>query len=344
MASVMIDFGGIVRGVLARAHVHPSPLAVGFEMTHLCNLECTYCDRHTPMNREMTRTQIFDALEGLRRRGMRHISLDGGEPLAHRHFDEVVAWLVARGIRIYVNTNGILVPRRMAAIRQVRKIKVSLDGPPDRHDAMRGAGSHQKAMAGARAARAAGVAVELTCVVGTHNADAIDELLDLVEAEGFQVIFQPARNSLFLDSPRDGSAFEPDGAQLRAAFARVEARKRSGSGVANRWSSLRHFRRFPDDTAVPCAAGWINVTMDPEGSLFHCGQVARGDRSANVVSLGVDAAFARLRRSGCGQCWCARVVEENLVWGGRLPAMLPLAGTEAAPRPSSGRRRLPLAR
>ena len=32
----------------------PVPLAVGFEITHLCNLSCHYCDRHTPLPNEMT--------------------------------------------------------------------------------------------------------------------------------------------------------------------------------------------------------------------------------------------------------------------------------------------------
>ena len=72
-------------------------------------------------------------------------------------------------------------------------------------------------------------------------------------------------------------------------------------------------------------AGWINATMDPEGNLFHCGQVDRSDKSNNVVKLGAEQAFRRLRRVGCTQCWCARVVEENYAWGGRFDKSLPLA-------------------
>jgi hypothetical protein len=109
--------------------------------------------------------------------------------------------------------------------------------------------------------------------------------------------------------------------------------------VANRWSSLRHFRSFPDETRIPCAAGWINATLDPEGNLHHCGQVNRDGPKHNVIELGVMKAFERLERRGCSQCWCARVVEENWAWGGRLDRMLPIrAGTvTTASRP---RRRL----
>lgn len=301
----------------------PVPLVVGFEITHLCNLACGYCDRHTPLPSEMTFEEICQALAELKRAGMQEISLDGGEPLAHRHIGEVVARLVTWGIIVRMNTNGILIPKKLSVLRQLQKVKISLDGPQAQHDAMRGKDAFRRAIAGAEAARAAGVPVEFTCVVGQHNAEVLDPLMDLVEQLGFQIIFQPARNSLFMASERDGSAFVLENERVRAAFARVEARKRSSSVVLNRWSSLRHFRRFPEDVALPCAAGHINVTLDPEGNLYHCGQVSRMNRSNNVVRLGVQSCLERLNRQGCSQCWCARVVEENYAWGGRVDRMLP---------------------
>ena len=319
-----MDPATIVRGLAARAGLRPAPISVGFEITHLCNLACSYCDRHTPAPDEMTLEQIRRALGELCDLGMRHVSLDGGEPLAHKSIDDVVALLVSRGVRVFMNTNGILVPRRIETVRRLARVKVSLDGPRACHDAMRGEGSWQKALAGADVAREAGVEVELTCVVGRHNADHLDELLAIADERRLAVVFQPARNSLFLGSERDGAAFQLDARRLREVFARLARRKLDGDGaIANGWASLRHFQRFPDDVALPCAAGWINATMDPEGNLFHCGQVDRSDRSHNVVRLGARAAFEGLTRRGCAQCWCARVVEENHAWGGRLLRMLP---------------------
>ena len=93
---------------------------------------------------------------------------------------------------------------------------------------------------------------------------------------------------------------------------------------------------------LPCAAGWINATLDPEGYLYHCGQVGRGDRSQNVVRLGVGAAFAGLLREGCTQCWCARVVEENYAWGGRFHRMLPPLSVPEPPDPPGPGRHLPV--
>jgi len=312
----------LVRGALARLGIKPVPLAVAFEITHLCNLDCKYCDRHARLPNELTLEQILTALQEFSEIGMAHISLDGGEPLVHRHIDEVVDWLIERGIQVYMNSNGKLIPRRIETVAKLAKVKISLDGPRHAHEAIRGEGSFDKAIAGARAAREAGVEVSLTCVVGTHNAAHIDELIDFVEQEQLDIIFQPARPSLFLQPSERAATWVLEASPLRDALARVERRKRTCKHIANGWASLRHFRAFPEDKKLPCAAGWINVTMDPEGNLYHCGQVSRAAKEHNVVAMGVRRAFGSLERFGCKQCWCARVVEENYAWGGRVFKML----------------------
>ncbi len=298
-------------------------MSVDYELTWRCNLECLYCDRHTPMAREMTREQIWETLAEFQRMGMRRVNLDGGDPLTHRHVDQLVAWLVSQGVTVTMNSNGILVPKKIDTVRKLAGMTISLDGPRESHDAFRGRGSFDRAVAGAKAAQGVGVPVEFTCTVGRHNAQVIEQALDVAESLHTSVVFQPATNSLFLGTERDGSAWQLDTEATRAAFARVEACKRAGRAVGNRWSSLRHFRRFPEDVAPPCAAGWVAVTMDPEGVLFPCGQLNRADRTNSVVTLGVARAFAKLSRTGCSQCWCARLVEDNFVWGMRFDLLLP---------------------
>ena len=320
----------IIRGMIARLGIRPSPIALTYEVTWHCNLACGYCDRHTPMPHEMTRDEMFKALEEFHTLGMRQANLDGGEPLMHRHIDELVDWLTQGGVTVSMHTNGALVPRKIDTVRKLLRVKISLDGPREHHDAMRGARSFDRAIAGANAAQDVGVQVEFTCVVGRHNADAIESLIDMAEDLKIPVVFQPALSSLFLDTERDGSAWQLDARSIRAAFARLEQIKRRSTAVGNAWSSLRHFRRFPEDTTPPCAAGWVMATMDPEGVLFPCGQLNRRDRSNSVVRLGAATAFANLSRGGCGQCWCARLVEGNYAWGMRLDRMLPPLGT---PRP-----------
>jgi MoaA/NifB/PqqE/SkfB family radical SAM enzyme len=317
----------MMRGMIARLGIRPSPIALTYEVTWRCNLACVYCDRHTPLPHEMTRDEMFRALGEFHDLGMRQTNIDGGEPLMHRHIDEIVDWLTQRGVTVSMHTNGALVPRKIDTVRKLSRVKISLDGPREHHDAMRGARSFDRAIAGANVAQDAGIQVEFTCVVGRHNADTIESLIAMAEDLKIPVVFQPALSSLFLETERDGSSWQLDARSIRAAFARLEQIKRRSTAVGNAWSSLRHFRRFPEDTAPPCAAGWVMATMDPEGVLFPCGQLNRRDRSNSVVRLGAATAFANLSRRGCSQCWCARLVEGNYAWGMRLDRMLPPLGT-----------------
>ena len=253
----------VLRGAIARTGVRPFPLSLTYEVTWLCNLSCGYCDRHTPMRNELTQEEIFSALDEFRMLGMLHTHLDGGDPLTHRHIDEIVDWLTQRGVTVSLNSNGILVPKKLHTIRKLSVLKISLDGPHDSHDAMRGTGSFEKALAGATAARDAGVKVEFTCTVGQHNAHTIEPLIDIASAVSIPVVFQPALNSLFLDADRDGSSWQLDVQSIRAAFAQIERIKRRSNVVGNGWSSLRHFRRFPEDTRPPCSAGWVHGDHGP---------------------------------------------------------------------------------
>jgi len=309
--------------VRARIFSRTTPIAVGFELTHACNLDCKYCDRHARLPNEMSLSDVFGALDGLRALGMQEVSLDGGEALAHPRVNDIVRWLSARKITMRLNTNGVLVRRRVDVVRRMEKLKISLDGPPEIHDAIRGRRSFELALDAVEVARALGVGVEFTCAVGRHNAHAIDAVLKIAESQDCRVVFQPVRPSLFGSSTGSADSWVLSAAEATATFGQIEAYKRAGRGVLNRWSSLRHYRGFPQDKPLPCAAGWINVTLDPEGNLYHCGQVNRDDKSNNVVRLGAKLAFERLVRKGCAQCWCARVVEENYAWGGRIDQMLP---------------------
>jgi len=161
----------------------------------------------------MSPAQIFTALEEFLEMGTWKVNLDGGEPLAHKHVDEIVRWLIDRGVSTRMNTNGILVSRKIETIKRLARVKISLDGLKGSHDAARGKGAFDKAIAGALAARDAGVpSVEFTCVVGRHKADGLETLVELVEKLGFTVIFQPVRNSLFLDTERNGSAWQTEAA------------------------------------------------------------------------------------------------------------------------------------
>lgn len=313
-----VDLKMFAAAAKAKISGKPVPLHVIFEVTHLCNLSCEYCDRHTPLPNELTFHDVSKVIEEFVRLGMIGMTLDGGEPLARRDIDKIIDKLFGLGTKIIINTNGILVPQKIQSVKKALRINVSLDGPAEYHDSMRGKGSFEKAVRGIRKAREEGVSVKLRCTMHRHNMRSVPELVRLAEELDSPIIFQPALNSLFQNTPRDGSAWEPSREEFRRTIQWLCEEKRKTKYIANYYASLKHFLYFPNRKEPPCSAGWIHVTMDPEGYLYHCGQVNREPQKINVLQYGVEEAFRRIARYGCDQCWCASLVDTNSAWGLQL--------------------------
>ena len=137
-----------------------------WHITHRCNLRCAHCYQED-YQFEMPWDQIQGALDKylryLRMRGMPgQINLTGGEPLTHSGFWPLAERVRAEGLRLGVLTNGTLIgeaeARRLNALRPVF-VQVSLDGTRETHDAIRGAGSFDKALNGIDCLKRAGVHV-----------------------------------------------------------------------------------------------------------------------------------------------------------------------------------------
>ena len=196
----------------------PKPIDIAIEVTHRCNLNCVYCDRHAPMSNEMTTDEILTIISDFYALGASSLSLDGGEPLTREDFPEIAQHINKLKMEFRLNTNGILVPKRIDWIRGIKKAKISLDGTEKQHDSMRGEGSFAKAIEGIRIAKKAGLHVELTCVLHRHNLSCVGELLALAATLDCPIVFQPVRKSLFSDEEREGNEWMPDYSEFLMSF------------------------------------------------------------------------------------------------------------------------------
>jgi len=313
----------IIGTAKAKILKRPIPLHVIYEVTHRCNLSCEYCDRHTPLPNELSFEDASRIIDEFVRLGMVGMTLDGGEPLVRQDIDKMIDKLHSTGTQITINTNGILIPQKLDSVRKAMLIYVSLDGPEPYHDCMRGPGSYRRAIRGIRTARDAGIEVKLRCTLNRHNLASVPELVRLAEELQCQIAFQPALNSLFQNSKRNGSAWEPEVAEFRNVIRWLAEQKRNNQFIGNRYASLKHFLYYPNPKVPPCSAGWVHVTMDPEGFLYHCGQVSRIPQKINVLQFGVEEAFRKINRRGCDQCWCASLVDTNYIWGLQVSKFMP---------------------
>src|SRR5215469_1454343 len=160
---------------------------VFLHVTKGCNLRCRYCyfSANRPLPDEMTATdfeQLWPDLVALR---PRKIVVTGGEPLLRpdimRLLSSLKSEIAGKGITRSLNTNGLLVTTDVARrlVGLVDQIRVSLDGPAEPNDALRGSGSFDAAIRALACLQAVGfdpgVLITVTSVTLPH----LDSLLGL---------------------------------------------------------------------------------------------------------------------------------------------------------------------
>ena len=165
-----------------------------WECTLRCNLRCTHCgsscEPSTPV-RELTTEEILGVLKTIDEdfdASRMAVAITGGEPLMRPDLFEVMAQMRKYGMQFGIVTNAtLLTPDKAAKLRDVGlcTTSISLDGPEDVHDKVRGEGSFRKTVAGIGVAREAGIPIveAITCV-RPANVDRLEETERVVREAG----------------------------------------------------------------------------------------------------------------------------------------------------------------
>jgi organic radical activating enzyme len=122
------------------------PLVGGINITSYCNLTCRHCPYAGPEfpREHLPLGQVREIWEQYRRAGVRILFLQGGEPAMWRDnetgydFDRLVDEARTRFLRVACVTNAIL-----PITNRCDLVWISVDGSPEVHSQVRGAGSYQ---------------------------------------------------------------------------------------------------------------------------------------------------------------------------------------------------------
>jgi uncharacterized protein len=322
------------------AAIDPARIPLGtlvLEAAQACNLRCTYCyasggsygGAARMMSPELARRAARFLVEASGDRDRVTLVLFGGEPLLNLPAIEAAvleaeAAAPARGKKLVVSltTNGTrFTPAALAFLRaHPISVSVSIDGPPDMHDANRrypganGAGTYADIVAGLDALRAQLPRPPAARVTLTPDQwERVPEVFDHVRGVGFlEVGIAPV-------SPVS-AALLPTRAQeetLLAGFAHLAQRftQEAEAGRLLPFSNLLDLlARLHQGQAkeAPCGAGLGYLALDAEGRFFLCHRLAGVDRfCVGDLDRGIDhdriraclAAQAAPRRNDCSACW-----------------------------------------
>ncbi len=142
---------------LGRPHVSSFPQVLSLTVTNRCNLKCRMCGQWglTGYMRQGRKLESMPAKRWIElvnegaRGGVKFVCLRGGETLLFPGIMDVIRAIKSHGIPICMDTNGTRVERlaEELAVSRIDIVNISVDGPEEIHDRVRGVPGTFKALA-----------------------------------------------------------------------------------------------------------------------------------------------------------------------------------------------------
>jgi MoaA/NifB/PqqE/SkfB family radical SAM enzyme len=284
------------------------PIAVAWLITGRCNILCDYCKwKQERSSSELDTATVKDMIDQMYRAGVQLVSFTGGEPLVRKDMGEIIRHVKSYGMVCKLNSNGVMVPRRLDDLRPLDLLQISVDGPPSVMNRLRGEGTSEKAARAIKAAQGEGIRVQLIACLTRDNVARLDEVLDYGLELGVGFCFQVLTTKYLTDNEVANSV--PEKADLTNALERLlelkESRDPRAKAIASKRSELEYYLGILKNGSPGCECALVTATMMPDGRLIFCGSAKAGSyESFDAVELGFEEAFSRLAIPDCDGCVC----------------------------------------
>ncbi len=312
-------------GVLGRGRRRPPRErieSITVNVTCRCNLHCSFCynaDRQRG-GEELSAEEMTRALEGIRRwtASGATLALLGGEPLLEPERTLALAdWARRCGLTALVSTNGLLVTEDFArrAADLGLECQVSIDSAEAAgHEAIRGAGTFEGALAGVRKLVDAGAYTIISMVFHAGNVAEIPAYLRMARDLGVnEARFIPIKA---LGGGGDFAAPDLAGV-VRLVTKTVAAEPELGRLLGRDYVSILAGTCRSCAPRGGCGTGSQTLLLDADGTVYPCINLAQPEMAvgnirdtplreiwrASARLAEVRTAVALESRAACRECW-----------------------------------------
>jgi MoaA/NifB/PqqE/SkfB family radical SAM enzyme len=298
----------ILTGFLKFKAKNPTPLFASYNVTGRCNMKCVFCEWWKTDIPELPTRKAVVAIDAVCSLGVSFFDLSGGEPLLRKDLNVLAKRAASHGCLVSMNTNGTLLnERRVGEVADVFDVVVvSLDGPKEVHDKIRGVpGTYDKAVEAIRLLKAHGVKVGVNSVATPTNIDVLPQFVEELRSRVDFAQVQPMHP--YPPAPEN----VPSDRQVSRLIDYLLRLKHSDPGfLAVPTDFVKGFKLFFRGEAPKiCHAGELYVAINPAGKLLAC--PARSDLVlGDTLSGSVDAILKGKRDSegwrkvsACRGCW-----------------------------------------
>jgi MoaA/NifB/PqqE/SkfB family radical SAM enzyme len=259
----------ILTGFLKFKARRPTPLFASYNVTSRCNMRCVFCEWWKTTKPELPTKKAVAAIDAVCSLGVSFFDISGGEPLLRKDISILAKKAASHGCLVSMNTNATLLDEsRICEVVDVFDlVVVSLDGPKEIHDRIRGkAGTYNKAVEAIELLKAHGVRVGVNSVVTPWNIAILPKFIDELRNQVDFVQVQPIHP---YPPPAENIPSEKAVSELLDYLLRL---KRSDPAfLAVPTDFIKGFEAFFRGEAPKiCHAGELYVGIDPSGKLLAC--------------------------------------------------------------------------
>jgi len=289
---------------------------IQWHLTERCNLRCRHCyqtggktDELSLFEIQTVANEISEMLKAWEETYNISFSpsfnITGGEPFLRLDFFEILEEIGGRGIDIYILTNGTMINGRNAAKLAklgVRGVQVSLEGPEEVHESIRGKGSFLSALRGVKNLLDAGLQVTLNATLSDINAKHFGDMIALASSLGVQRIgfsrLVPSGMGMGLVDKMIGKEKIQDIYKSIFSLQTDSLEIVTGDPVASQMSIPLGSADAGTTATAGCAAGISGLTFLPDGTITPCRRL--------FISIG------NVRKDNLRELWATSEVLKSL--------------------------------
>ena len=286
-----------------------TPISVNLQVSDVCNYSCSYCSVWKLHRKELTTEQMFMLMNGLKRLGTQRIAFTGGEPLLRKDIGKLIDHAHNLGFITTLVTNGSLVEKRIAELKNLDILAPSLQGPENVHDKQIKKGAYKNIIKAIKIARQHGIKVWDVVVLTKYNIDHVDFMLKKAKELDFYLHFQPV-----FAYPLSGNVNDvmPPLEKYREVIKKlITEKKKPNNRINTSIECLKYHYHYPKYARLKCHAGELFIWVDVDGKVYPCFGMIGKINAPNFLDVGIKKAVEKTVRLACPGCFCHAYVEMN---------------------------------
>jgi MoaA/NifB/PqqE/SkfB family radical SAM enzyme len=272
--------------------------SIAIQLTKKCNLSCKMCKFWKQRDKDIPYEKVLSLLDEAYELGARRFDPYGTELFMRDDMPDILAYADWIGFReIYVVSNGLLLNRpelldKLAMIKSL-VIIVSIDGPKDIHDGLRGDGVYDRAVSSLRELGQRRIKRSIASIIMRPTIDSLHEIVDLAADMKIDVIStQPfCRDMADPDCDYEKYEFKPDEKQTVAKeLKNLLKYAKQKKVIIYTGNIMKHVADYFAEGIKPlpphgCHVPLKTLVVDIQGNSYPCFSIFKNMGNVNEVSL-----------------------------------------------------------